>query len=536
MTAQFVLALAHALVAGSAAVVLGVLVGRGHAGRRPWLAATLIASFLYAAGYALELAGDSVGWVFASYRVQHLGIAFAPTLLLVMASLHGDLAFARRPAVRWVAVALSLATYAVVATNPWHGLYHANAAMDRTGPFPVITFDRGPWYVGFHAYMALALLAANVAFVRAWRRTVGPARARAATLVLASLLPWLGSAIYLAGASPWGVDTSPLFLVATAALLYRGIVRYALADVRPLARDEVVEQLGDAVLVFGADGREVDRNPAAAALVTALGADAAQRLAEPAARNAAGGWEVSVAGRTYDGREVVLAGRRGETLGRAVVLRDVTHQAELEATLRALATTDGLTGLANRRHFLALAERDVAQARRSGRSLALAIFDVDRFKAVNDTYGHHVGDDVLRALAATTLANVRAADTVGRYGGEEFAVLWHDTDAADVAAERLRASVADLRVPSGDAVVRVTISVGVAVGSGATLDLEALLRRADAAQYGAKQAGGDRVVVDPQPAVAPAPRCATAPETEPTPATVDGADVGGEAPVVQTRQ
>jgi diguanylate cyclase (GGDEF)-like protein len=370
--------------------------------------------------------------------------------------------------------------------------------MDRSGPFPVIAFERGPWYVGFHVYMALALLAANVGFVRAWRRHRGPARERAAILVTASLVPWAGSAIYLAGLSPWGVDTSPAFLVASAALLYRGIVRHALADVRPVARDEVVEQLGDAVLVYDVDGREVDRNPAAAALLAALGSEAAPRLTEPGERDAAGGWEVAVAGRTYDGREVVLSTRRGDPLGRAVVLRDVTHQAGLEAALRALATTDGLTGLANRRHFLTVAERDAAQARRSGRSLALAIFDVDRFKAVNDTFGHHVGDDVLRAVAATAVAGVRTADAVGRYGGEEFAVAWPDTDAAaaTAAAERLRAAVADLRVPSDAGPVRVTVSVGVAVGGGDDADLDALLRRADAAQYRAKQAGGDRVVVD----------------------------------------
>lgn len=498
MSVQFALALVHLCVAGSAAAVFGVLVGRGQAVRRPWLAGTLVASFLYAGGYALELSGDTVAWVFASYRVQHLGIAAAPTLLLFLAARNGDLPFARLPAVRWAAIAISVATYAVVATNPWHDLYHARATMDRSGPFPVIAFERGPWYVAFHVYMALALLAANVGFVRAWRRHLGPQRERAAILVLASLLPWLGSAIYLSGVSPWGVDTSPVFLAASAAVLYRGIVRHALADVRPVARDEVVEQLGDAVLVFDVEGREVDRNRAASALVAALGTAAAHRLTEPAERDAAGGWEVAVEGRTYDGREVALATRRGDPLGRAVVLRDVTHQAELEATLRALATTDGLTGLANRRHFLAVAERDVAQARRSGRPLALAIFDVDRFKAVNDTFGHHVGDDVLRAVAATTVATVRAADALGRYGGEEFAVVWPDTDAeaATVAAERLRAAVAELRVPAEGGPVAVTLSVGVAVGQGPDVDLEALLRRADAAQYRAKQMGRDRVVVD----------------------------------------
>jgi diguanylate cyclase (GGDEF)-like protein len=503
MTLSLALALFHALVASGVAFLVGILVGRRQARGRPWLVGALLAAFLYAIGFALELGGDDVAWVLATFRVQHLGIAFVPSLVLLVAFEFARPAWARSRAVQGVLLGVSAATYLAVVTNPWHGLYHVAPRMDASGPFPMIAFERGPWYVAFHVYVAAALLAANVVFVQAWRAARGPARARALLLAAASLLPWAGSGLYLAGLSPWGLDTTPTFLAGSVALLYVGIVRMGLADVLPVAREVVVEHLSDAVVVVDPSGRPLDRNPAAVALRTALGAAGeAALLAAPdgAAPDVASvdAWRREVDGRTFDVRAVALRDRRGAPLGRAVVVRDVSAAARLEASLRELATTDGLTGLANRRHFLDLAERDVARARRSGRPFAVAIFDLDRFKVVNDQHGHHAGDDVLRAVAACTLANVRASDAVARYGGEEFAITFPEVGAADAeaAGERVRAALAALRVPVAGGEVRVTVSLGVAVGVGPALELEGLLRRADAAQYRAKQAGGDAVVVD----------------------------------------
>jgi diguanylate cyclase (GGDEF)-like protein len=503
MTLPLALALFHALVASGVAFLVGILVGRRQARGRPWLVGALVAAFLYASGFALELGGDDVAWVLATFRVQHLGIAFVPSLVLLVAFEFARPAWARSRVVQGVLLGISAATYVAVVTNPWHGLYHVAPRMDASGPFPMIAFDRGPWYVAFHLYVAVALLAANAVFVDAWRRSRGPARARALVLAAASLLPWAGSGLYLAGLSPWGLDTTPTFLAGSVALLYVGIVRMGLADVLPVARELVVEHLSDAVVVVDPMGTPLDRNPAAVALRSVLGAAGESALlAEPEGAEPGeapvGASRREVGGRTFDVRAVALSDRRGAPLGRAVVVRDVSQAAQLEASLRELATTDGLTGLANRRHFLELAERDVARARRSGRSFAVAIFDVDRFKVVNDRHGHHAGDDVLRAVAACAVANVRASDAVARYGGEEFAFTLPDVgvDAAAAAGERVRAALEALRVPVAAGDVQVTVSLGVAVGSGPDLELEGLLRRADAAQYRAKQAGGDTVVVD----------------------------------------
>lgn len=176
-------------------------------------------------------------------------------------------------------------------------------------------------------------------------------------------------------------------------------------------------------------------------------------------------------------------------------VRDVTERKRAEALLLELATTDGLTGLANRRHFMERGGAELGRARRTGQQVSCIMFDVDHFKKVNDTFGHDAGDAVLKALAKTARETLRGIDVLGRLGGEEFAALLPETglEAALQAAERLRVAVADMGLVHGGAPLAVTMSLGVAQAAGAEETLDSLLKRADEALYEAKQSGRNRV-------------------------------------------
>ncbi|MDZ7748351.1 MAG: diguanylate cyclase [Halofilum sp. (in: g-proteobacteria)] len=163
--------------------------------------------------------------------------------------------------------------------------------------------------------------------------------------------------------------------------------------------------------------------------------------------------------------------------------------------LQQLSMTDGLTGTYNHRYFREQLPVEIKRADRIGRELALIMLDIDDFKAINDTYGHAVGDQILRAVADALGATVRDTDLLARYGGEEFVVLAEhdDRDGALVLADKLRRAVAALAwPPEGEAGERValTVSAGVALHEG---DAEALFRNADAALYAAKAGGKNRV-------------------------------------------
>lgn len=177
------------------------------------------------------------------------------------------------------------------------------------------------------------------------------------------------------------------------------------------------------------------------------------------------------------------------------IRRSIRAEAEVREELHRRAITDDLTGLANRRELMASLDRAIAAARRSRRPLALAVLDIDHFKHINDSHGHPAGDAVIRRIAMLAVDVMRGQDTVGRLGGEEFAVILPDCAAEDAmaACERLRLAVrdTDLEMETGHPIF-ITLSTGIAVFERHDC-AEAMIARADAALYAAKHGGRDQV-------------------------------------------
>jgi diguanylate cyclase (GGDEF)-like protein len=170
--------------------------------------------------------------------------------------------------------------------------------------------------------------------------------------------------------------------------------------------------------------------------------------------------------------------------------------------LRSQTFSDGLTGIANRRHFDQAMEKEQRRAKRSGVPLSMLMIDIDFFKAYNDHYGHQQGDDTLIKVAGALAGSLqRPLDLIARYGGEEFAVILPDMDKAGAAsvAELLRQKIAQLAIPHAGAsgAPYVTISVGVATQAPLQpVEVPGLIGAADRALYMAKRSGRDRVFVD----------------------------------------
>ncbi len=169
---------------------------------------------------------------------------------------------------------------------------------------------------------------------------------------------------------------------------------------------------------------------------------------------------------------------------------------ELQQALKREASTDSLTGLHNRNSIYGTVKRELLRADREGTHLAVAMVDIDNFKRFNDTYGHLAGDECLQEVSRRLASSVRAYDSVGRWGGEEFLIVLPgcDMNSAKGMAERLRCSVGDLPLTAREAHREVTISVGVCCkGSGTAGDADRLIEAADRAMYVAKDAGRNRV-------------------------------------------
>ncbi len=212
-----------------------------------------------------------------------------------------------------------------------------------------------------------------------------------------------------------------------------------------------------------------------------------------------------LAGETVVGTLVCGSSSRGALVGDSIRKLSVLAmqaagaiaRARLFAKTEKMATTDGLTGLNNHRRFQECFEMATASSRRYKKSVSLLLADVDHFKGVNDTYGHPIGDLVLKGVAATLSSQARDTDIVARYGGEEFAIVLPETDAvgARVIAERIRRKVESEVFRTDVGPLRITLSIGVACFPTHGEHKQQLIEKADQALYQAKEAGRNRVMV-----------------------------------------
>lgn len=215
------------------------------------------------------------------------------------------------------------------------------------------------------------------------------------------------------------------------------------------------------------------------------------------------GRALEVTGRHKDGREFPIdvtigSSGNGTQSFHVGIIRDISERKRLEQELHRQASTDGLTGVLNRRAFTAESERLILLARRHDRPLSLMVIDADHFKKVNDIHGHPAGDAVLRSLAATLGHKLRASDLLGRLGGEEFGIVLPETgfDGAHELAERLLHAVRNCTMEHEVQTLRITVSIGVAVLDGSDDGFESIFLRADRALYEAKHGGRNRAVIE----------------------------------------
>jgi diguanylate cyclase (GGDEF)-like protein len=200
--------------------------------------------------------------------------------------------------------------------------------------------------------------------------------------------------------------------------------------------------------------------------------------------------------RTTDGRNIRAHCALLGNGGRMLTYCDVSDLVRNAQQMEELATIDAMTRLFNRRHFWTMAAAEWSRFQRYYRPLSVLMIDVDDFKAVNDRYGHEVGDEVLVAVADACREGKRSSDIVGRIGGEEFAMLLPETDLgqARIVAERVRRSIAASALQAHEVHFNVTVSVGFAAATASMSGFEALLHAADQALCQAKAEGRNRAV------------------------------------------
>ena len=416
------------------------------------------------------------------------------------------------------------------ATNPWLLLvYRGVGVVHLTGP-GAWTYGPAFWADTWFDYLEMIIGLGAIGW--AWRKAPPAFRGQRLAVFVGALVPFAANVVFLIGGLSDILDPTPLGLAVTGPIVGYAVFRQELITFSPVARALLVDQIGDAVVVISPGGRVLDLNPAAAGLVRGMNPDvpskliglsAASLLGDDLARGDSSQTEVIVelpgARAEFQVRSSPLIDRHHKALGTVLVARDVTEanaltrrlaaahtqlvaQVEtidlLRADLVEQASRDPLTGLHNRRHLVERFAAMLTAARVNQDSLAVALFDVDRFKAINDDHGHLAGDAVLVSLARQIQEHAPRGALVARWGGEEFFVAMPGADsvAGFAVADALRDRWAQEPTLVAGRLIRCTISGGVASypASGTTMD--DLFHAADHAMYQAKNDGRNIVHLD----------------------------------------
>ena len=492
----------------------------------------LLSMTIWSGFYSARWMDISVGAKIFWLNIMFIGVASLPTLFLlfVLAFTHNDVWLTQRNL-------LLLSIYPVVAillqwTNPYHHLLYLSLKTVQINDFMALEFTRGPLYfvnvIYSYAMIGMGLLLLSQAALHLGTLYQNQYR----LIIIGSILPWATS-IYSENYFDvlHGLDFAPLTFGLSGVIFVVAVMRTNFMDLIPIARSHLIENLRDGILVLDAQNRIVDMNPAMENFIEKkvsfyMGKNAFD-VFQPWMEKTdllLDGMETRTElkipkdpSRYLDLHVTPLYDQSRLLNGRLIVFRDITERmhvekrlryvndrlqaqlieiSSLQTKLREQAIRDPLTNLFNRRYLEETLERELARAGRENYSVCVMMIDLDHFKRVNDTYGHEAGDEVLKALAMTLSEECRRGDFACRFGGEEFVVVMPNINltTAYERAESMRQSLNSLHVPYGQYKLTITISMGIACFPINGETREAVLRAADQAMYGAKEAGRDHIL------------------------------------------
>src|SRR6056297_797369 len=419
------------------------------------MCAVLVWSFFY----LLEIESRNLRYKIIWANLQFLGIGALPILWLYLILIITGHERIKHNMLLW-SLPVPLIANIMAWTNPWHHLFRLDFGILKEGPLLLVRVEYGifhNWIFVPFQYVMYGLTL--VLLLDAWSHAKPLYRRRYLLLLPGILIPMAGSALYIIGIPPFqNINPTPALFSITSLIFAWAIFSYSLLDVVPLARDAVIENLKDAILVFDSQLRLVDFNPASTRLFPgidprSIGQPARDVLVEfkPVFRQLQRRANLSETNLSYTPRKSKKKRHYRSTLsfvysskekivGKILTIGDITTQIELLNKMQKLATTDSLTGILNRRSFFEQTRSEIERAKRYRRAISLLLFDLDHFKKINDRYGHAAGDQVLINLIGRISEIIRKEDIFGRYGGEEFALCLPETEEETALqfAERLR--------------------------------------------------------------------------------------------------
>jgi diguanylate cyclase (GGDEF)-like protein len=462
---------------------------------------------VYSFGYLMELGSTTLEQMAFWNQVQYVAVPFVAALWYLVALLYTRRIRRLKGWMLAALFAIPAMSFLLRLTNASHHLYYTAMHLVWVATHPYLYLTKGPAYYVQSAYNLVLMAAILLLFSREYRQSKASKRQRSLLLLVSSLLPFAGLIMILADFLEWGLDYSILLFPVSLILIMIAIARYDFLEVRTLARGEIFEHAAEALMLLDMDFRIIDFNNAAAVFCNRFGITLQPGQMESVLKDHVKLSDIILSpepvefqgqdGRMHEVTTRIMKDRRGHALAMIKTISDITDRVIIQERLEQLATTDELSQLYNRRYFMELAEKEFDRARRYDESFCVFMMDIDRFKRINDQWGHAAGDAVIRTVGSLIRQRFRSTDVVGRLGGEEFVVLLPRctlSNAREV-AESFRRLVAETETLYGDEPITVTISIGISCFDREADSIDSILRHADQALYQSKADGRNQVYI-----------------------------------------
>ncbi|WP_029910313.1 histidine kinase N-terminal 7TM domain-containing diguanylate cyclase [Pelobacter seleniigenes] len=468
----------------------------------------MLAMIVYTVGYAFEIASADLQTALFFSDIQYLGIPFIPFFLYSL--IRKYLTNTNTIPLKLTAslLIIPICTFFMHLTTFKNNLFYVNPSLIFHEGNSILLFKKGPWYYVDSAYtIILVLMSLAYSIFRFIKNK--KYRNNISLIILATAFPFFGYILYLLELAPTNFDINPLAFGASCPLLAIAIFQLSLFEIVPVARDHIFENFDQGIIVTNSENKLVDYNKSIQSIFPEIekyriGSDInhiplQNRERQTSLYRLLNEEKTFIVKKNeedhyYNIRKNIISDTNKSYGGIIYILSDITEEKKLEKQLHAMATTDSLTGIENRRNILEIGEKALEYATRYKRELSIIIFDIDHYKKINDTWGHQAGDSVLIEITRLCRRQIRESDSLGRYGGDEFILILPESShpTALVVAEKLRSAIAETTISLEKCKITVTASFGIAtLNKGETFT--DLFNRADQRLYQVKKSGRNRV-------------------------------------------
>lgn len=465
----------------------------------------ILSVFTYSLFYSFELISPDLNYMKLLAAVQYIGILSIPAFWVIMALEYTNKSKYVNVKLYIIIFCLPVILVILNFTNEYHHLFYRNYSVAIVYSLSIANISPGIGYTMATIYINLMCLLGNILYIEFFIKN-NVYRKRSFTIMITSFIPWIGYWIYMSGIMPIKIDIVPVFMAILCLFYVKALSKNNIFETAVIARHIIFDNIKEFVIVLDMNNKIIDINKTTeqffnkeASII--IGQDIAKALEDFTA----------ITKYLKDNKEVTFDFEmktddkqhyfRGEITfinndGKVVILKDNTEQILMIKRLQYYATMDILTEVYNRNHFYSVANERILYCIKNNQPISLVMVDLDKFKNINDTYGHSAGDLILKNVIAICKACLGKNHTIGRYGGEEFLIILEKFEEEQILeiVEKIRVKIMNFNNIYEGKIIKVTCSFGIFTSIGLT-DLNEMIRNADEALYKSKNEGRNRISI-----------------------------------------